>query len=264
MYLNSVHTYADKKGGCSIITRHVEQKAIDAIDAIYSKDSQGSKIAQLRRNTRVAMKDEKIKELPIPAMRPETNAEMLEIIAQKKTPRLKVIVSDGSTIEFPPLKMKKPTATSLYIAGGTTEELLRDFSPFPKFSTSWSVRERFQVFDNNAGTGCRVSGLFTLFPREWVKKVFDETNIDQLAVPSGGFFVATVVVVVFKIVFNDWLVVPCGGFFVATVDFVVFEIVFNDRLVIPCNAFLLRQSILSSSKLSSMIGLSFLVADSSL
>jgi hypothetical protein len=123
------------------------------------------------------MKDEKIKELPIPAMRPETNAEMLEIIAQKKTPRLKIIVNDDSSVEFPPLKMKKPTATSLYIAGRTTHELLRDFSPFPKFSTSWSVRERFQVFDNNAGTGCRVSGLFTLLPREWVKKVFDETNI---------------------------------------------------------------------------------------
>jgi hypothetical protein len=54
MYLNSVHTYADKKGNCSLITRHVEEKAIDAIDAIYS---QGSKEAQYFRNTRVAMGD---------------------------------------------------------------------------------------------------------------------------------------------------------------------------------------------------------------
>jgi hypothetical protein len=50
-------------------------------------------------------------------------------------------------------------------------------------------------------------------------------------------FVATVVFVVFEVVFNDQLVVPCGGFFVATVVFVVFEVVFNDRLVVPCGGF---------------------------
>jgi hypothetical protein len=56
-------------------------------------------------------------------------------------------------------------------------------------------------------------------------------------VPCGGFFVATVVFVVFELVFGNRLVVPCGEFFVATVVFVVFELVFGNRLVVPCGGF---------------------------
>jgi hypothetical protein len=107
----------------------------------------------------------------------------------------------------------------------------------------------------------------------------------------GGFFFATVVSFVSKLVFFGRLVVPCGGFFLATVIVIVviFELVFFYRLVIPCGGFLfvtvpflssnssslvgllslaadslLRQSSLSSSNLSSLVGLSLLVVDSSL
>jgi hypothetical protein len=56
-------------------------------------------------------------------------------------------------------------------------------------------------------------------------------------VPCGGFFVATVVFVIYELVFCGRLFVPCGGFFIATVVFVVFEHVFDNRLVVPCGGF---------------------------
>jgi hypothetical protein len=88
MYLSSVHTFKNplETVGSSIITRHVKGVAIAAIDKIYSE---GSKEAQFYRNTRVSKKDEKIKALPTPAMRPETESEMWAILGPKPRPKLK-------------------------------------------------------------------------------------------------------------------------------------------------------------------------------
>jgi hypothetical protein len=59
--------------------------------------------------------------------------------------------------------------------------------------------------------------------------------------------------------------VPCGGFFIATVDVVVFKLVFCGRLVaLAVDSSLPQLLLLLSSKLSSTIGLSFLAVDSSL
>jgi hypothetical protein len=87
MYLSSVKNPLETAGS-SIITRHVKEVAIAAIDKIYSE---GSKVAQSYRNTRVSKKDETIKALPTPAMRLETESEMWAILGPKPRPKLKCL-----------------------------------------------------------------------------------------------------------------------------------------------------------------------------
>jgi hypothetical protein len=96
--------------------------------------------------------------------------------------------------------------------------------------------------------------------------VFELVFFGRLVVPCRGFFVVSVVVVVFvELIFVGRLVVPCGGFFVATVVVVVvFKLVFIGRLVALAVDCSLRQLLLSSLNLSSLVGLLSLAVDSSL
>jgi hypothetical protein len=142
MYLDSVHTFKDKKSGSSQCTRHIKSSAIVAIEKHYTK---GTKKAMHNPNQRVHKKDIKIEALPTPGMRSSTALEMSGILA---TPNTNVYIAGWSIVEIPPL---------------------------PMYSTSWDVKERFEIFHNNNGSGCQVAGAFTLLPREWIKKIFHTT-----------------------------------------------------------------------------------------
>ena len=135
---SSCHTFKSTKGICSKKTRNI---ALVASQSSIARSGKKGRKQRHRENQKLM----KLMNLPRPQRKNTVNDLLLITSSSRK----------------------------LYIGGMSTSDLPQTL---PTGSIRWTVHQHLQPYLNSYGVGCWDCSLYTLLPREWIRKCFPNTN----------------------------------------------------------------------------------------